>query len=872
LRFAISGMTCAACSARVERVTGALPGVAAASVNLATDSAEVRLADGADPDEVARAVDAAVAKAGYGATLLSAPSHGPAGPLRFSVSGMTCAACSARVERVASALPGVASAGVNLATDSAEVRLADGADPAAVARAVSEAVARAGYEAVWLGAGTGDAESASAAEREADESAMLWEHQQAASRERLASMRARLIPAFAFALPLLVLSMGEMLGMPLPAWLSPHSAPLNYALVQFALVLPVLWSGRDFYRHGFPNLWRLAPNMDSLIAVGTGAAVIYSVWNLIEIVLGVDPMARAMDLYFESAAVLIALVSLGKYFEARARAHTSDAIKGLMDLTPERAVLVRGGEETEVRVEDIRPGDVLRVKPGARVPVDGEVVQGESGVDESMLTGESMPVTKRQGDAVAGGTMNLRGSFLMRARRVGADTVLSRIIRLVQEAQGSKAPIASMADRVSLYFVPVVMGLGALAAVAWLVGGASLPFALRIFVAVLVIACPCAMGLATPTSIMVGTGRGAQLGVLVKSGVALEQLGRVTAVVFDKTGTLTRGKPTVTAVQPADGGLAEDDLLALAAAAESASEHPLAAAVTGAAHERGLALGTVASFEAVSGLGIRAEVAAASGGVENDTVVAPRRVLVGSPDFLRREGARGVDALDAPAAAMAGRGETPLAVAVDGSAAGLVAVADTLRPEAPAVVRALRERGVRVLMLTGDNERTARAMAERAGIDEVLAGVMPEDKAGTVERLKGQGLVVAMVGDGINDAPALAGADVGMAMGTGIDVAVEAGDVVLMRGDLGGVLAAVDLSRATLRNIKQNLFWAFGYNVLGIPVAMGLLTFFGGPTLSPMIAGGAMALSSVSVVGNALRLRFYQPPSVAGAGPGAAGA
>ncbi|MFZ5762049.1 MAG: heavy metal translocating P-type ATPase [Thermodesulfobacteriota bacterium] len=819
---AIRGMHCAACSSRIEKVLGATEGVRRAAVNLAAESMEVEWDEGKITlDEIAARVK------GLGFELVR-----PAGEvsLILALGGMSCASCAARIEKVVSGMEGVRSMQVNLAAESGTVVF----DPEVVSqRAIREAIGRLGFTAQVAQAGRSDVE-----------------RQQEEAVARLAAMKKRLVPAFSFAMLLLVLSMGEMVGMPLPLWLAPHHAPFAFAFTQFLLVLPVMWSGRNFYLVGFPALVRRAPNMDSLIAIGTGAAFVYSTWNLVEIGLGIDAMARVMDLYFESAGVLIALVSLGKYLESRSKVRTSDAIRQLMELSPEEATLLKNGEQVAIPVEEIEPGDILLVKPGERVPVDGTVVKGHSSIDESMLTGESFPVSKKEGDRVVGATLNKNGVLQVRAEKVGQDTVLARIIRMVREAQGSKAPIANLADRISLYFVPTVIVLAIMAGLAWyFVGQAGFTFALRIFIAVLVIACPCAMGLATPTSIMVGTGRGAQLGVLVKSGEALEMAQKVDAVVFDKTGTLTYGRPELTDLAVVTAGVDENEALTLVAAAESASEHPLAEAVVNAAKTKGLPLSEPSSFEAVTGRGIRA-------------TVNGRNVLVGNREFMAESGMTGLDvAADTVAAGFAGEGKTALYCAADGTLMAILAIADRLKPEVPATIKALTRMGIKVFMLTGDHLVTARAIAGQAGIREVIAQVLPEHKAEKVAALQAQGLRVAMVGDGINDAPALAKADVGIAMGTGIDVAIESGDIVLMKGHLSALLAALALSRATMRNIRQNLFWAFIYNIIGIPVAAGLLHLFGGPTLNPMIAGAAMAMSSVSVVTNALRLRFFAPPA-----------
>jgi len=825
--LAVKGMTCASCAARIEKVLSSQEDITTVSVNLAAETLEVEWDDAKlSLDDIAGRV------AGLGFEL-EIPSSEIT--LDLEIKGMTCASCSARIEKVISDLDGVRTMQVNLASETGVVVF----DSETISkRRILEAIAGLGFEAEPLA--------------EQDENLLL--KQQRETGEKLARMKKELIPAFGFAIVLLLLSMGEMLGMPLPKFLDPHHAPFNFALAQFLLVLPVMWSGRRFYLLGFPALIRRSPNMDSLIAVGTGAAFIYSSWNLIEIFLGIDPMARVMDLYFESAAILIALVSLGKYLETRSKAKTSDAISQLMELTPDEATLVKNPgaeneEQVSILVSDIEAGDVILVRPGERVPVDGMVKKGHSSVDESMLTGESLPVSKEEGDRVIGGTLNKNGMLRVLAERVGQDTVLARIIKMVREAQGSKAPIANLADRISLYFVPTVMVIATVSGLSWyFIGDAPFPFALRIFIAVLVIACPCAMGLATPTSIMVGTGRGAQLGVLIKSGEALEMAQGVNALIFDKTGTLTYGKPQLTDFEPVqETGLSEDEILALVAGAESVSEHPLAEAIVQEARVRSLQLKEPDSFEAVPGKGIKAS-------------MGDKNLLLGNREFIRSQVENFDDLdLDRKAAEFAASGKTSLFLAVNGKMAALLAIADQMKPETPQTISRLKKMGIKVFMLTGDNETTAKAIAARAGIEEIFAEVLPEFKADKVAELQKKGMKVGMVGDGINDAPALAKADVGIAMGTGIDVAVESGDIVLMKGELGGVLTALALSRATMRNIKQNLFWAFAYNVVGIPVAAGLLYIFGGPTLNPMIAGGAMAMSSVSVVTNALRLRYFTP-------------
>ena len=748
------------------------------------------------------------------------------------IGGMTCASCSAAVEKAVRGVEGVVSAGVNLATEKLSVSY----EPERTRlSAIKKAVRDAGYEPRAVETEGGVDEHAVAKERE------------------YRTLRTNFRIAVAAAIPLLYIAMGHMIGLPLPAFLHPKDSPLVFALVQLALVLPAVWAGRLFYTVGFRTLLRGSPNMDSLIAIGTSAAIAYSAYSTLEIARG-DP-SGALHLYYETAAVIIALILLGKGLESRSKGRASEAIKKLMGLAPKTARIVHGEQEMEIPVDEVEVGDLVRVRPGERIPVDGEIVEGYTSVDESMLTGESLPVEKKIGDSVAGATVNGTGAFVFRALRVGKDTALARIVRLVEEAQGSKAPIAALADRVSGVFVPVVVGIALAAALAWLLAGEGTIFSLRVFIAVLTIACPCALGLATPTAIMVGTGKGAELGVLIKSGTALETAHKVRAVVLDKTGTITVGRPSVTDIEAfgaeGDSPASRDGLLALAAGAERGSEHPLASAVVQAAMDRGLAPPAPSSLEAIPGRGI-------------DAVVENRRILVGN---ARMMGERGID-LGAAASLMKRldrEGKTSLFVAADGSLEGVLAVADTVKPGSREAVAAFRRLGITTIMITGDTRAVAEAVAREVGVDRVLSEVLPEDKSAEVAKLQASGFVTAMVGDGINDAPALARADVGIAIGSGTDVAAESADIILARNDLMDAVSALALSRATIRNIKQNLFWAFAYNVLGIPVAAGILHLFGGPLLNPIFAAAAMSLSSVSVVSNALRLRRFRVPG-AGAG------
>jgi len=656
-------------------------------------------------------------------------------------------------------------------------------------------------------------------------------------------MKSKLWLAAIFSAPLLYIAMGHMVGLPLPMVLDPMVNPMNFALVQLLLVIPVMAAGYKFYIVGFKTLFKGSPNMDSLIAVGTSAAFLYGIYALARISMG-DP-SYASKLYFETAATIITLILFGKFLETRSKGKASEAIKRLAGLQPKQATVLDGDTEIEIPISEVECGDLIVVKPGERIPVDGKVVKGHSSVDESMLTGESIPVEKNIGDDVVGASINKNGSLVFSAEKVGKDTVLSQIIKLVEEAQGSKAPIARLADVISGYFVPFVMAVALLAGLAWYVAGEGAVFSLTIFISVLVIACPCALGLATPTAIMVGTGKGAEYGVLIKSGGALETAHKVNAIVFDKTGTITKGEPEVIDIAIFNG-MDEDDILRISASAEKVSEHPLGEAIVKKAEERGLELRRPEAFQSFTGKGLEAE-------TEGKTVLIGNRKLFDERD-LSPSGE-----VEKILEEFSLEGKTPVICAIDGSVNAVFGIADVIKEDSAKAVARLLDLGIEVYMITGDNRQTAVAIAEKVGIKSVLAEVLPGEKAAEVKKLQGEGKTVAMVGDGINDAPALAQADIGIAVGSGTDVAMESADIVLMHSGIGDVATAVKLSKSTIRNIKQNLFWAFAYNTAGIPIAAGLLHLFGGPLLSPMIAAAAMSMSSVSVVGNALRLRKFTP-------------
>lgn len=740
----------------------------------------------------------------------------------IKINGMTCAACASRIEKVVGRIDGVQEINVNFATE----RLSVDIDPAKTnMEAVGAAVRKAGYDYETI------------KKTAVDEDKIKKE-------KEISTMYKKLVVAMAFALPLLYIAMGPMLplgGLPIPEIINPDTNPLNFALTQLVLLIPILIAGNRFYKVGFRAIKLLSPNMDSLVAIGTSAAVIYSLYSTYMIAQG-DHMA-AHNLYYESAGVIIALVMFGKYLEAVSKGKTGDAIKKLMGLAPKTAIVIKDNQEIEIPIEEVLPGDHIVVKPGGKIPVDGIVVSGNTSIDESMLTGESMPVSKKEGDGVFAATINTTGVIQFKATKVGSDTALAQIIKLVEDAQGSKAPIAQMADVVSGIFVPVVVIIATLSLIGWMLAGYSFAFAIKTFISVLVIACPCALGLATPTAIMVGTGKGAENGILIKGGEALETTHKIQTIIFDKTGTITEGKPEVTDVIAAS--MEEDRLLQLTASAEKSSEHPLGEAIVKGAADKNIELLPVTEFDSITGQGIRVK-------------IEDMELLAGN---LRLMEANKIDIsrLQADADRLAGEGKTPMYIAIDQRAEGIIAVADVVKKSSKAAIKKLQDMGIEVAMITGDNKRTAEAIGKQVGISRILSEVMPQDKADEVKKIQAEGKSVAMVGDGINDAPALAQADVGIAIGSGTDVAIESADIVLMHSDLMDVPTAIQLSKATIRNIKQNLFWAFAYNTAGIPLAAGLLYIFGGPLLNPMFAAAAMSLSSVSVVTNALRLKYFKP-------------
>lgn len=814
-RLTIEGMSCAACSSSIERVTRKLEGVKESNVNLPAEKLDITFDETIVTEED---IKKAIEKAGFGVKEETTTRV-------LSVSGMSCAACSSSVERVTRKLPGVKESTVSLPTEKLTITY----DPNELSvRDIKKAVEKAGFKAT--------------------EEKVSIDEDKVKKEQEMKSLWKRFILSLIFTLPLFYISMGHMVGLPLPSIIDPSVNPLNFGLAQLFLTLPVMIIGRKFYKVGFKTLLKGMPNMDSLIAIGTTAAFLYGLFAIYHLAQGHAHYAH--ELYFESAGVILTLITLGKYLESVSKGKTSDAIKKLMGLQPKTALIIEEGIEKEIPIDEVEVGDHLLVKPGEKMPVDGRVIKGMTSVDESMLTGESLPVEKKEGDTITGASINKNGSIVYEATRVGKNTTLSQIIKLVEDAQGSKAPIAKLADIISGYFVPTVISLAIIAGLLWyFVGKESLVFSLTIFISVLVIACPCALGLATPTAIMVGTGKGADHGVLIKSGTALESAHKLETIVFDKTGTITEGKPKVTDLLTTEG-ISEKELLVLAASAEKGSEHPLAEAIIEGAKEEGLTLEEGTDFKAIPGHGI-------------EVTINKKQVLLGNKKLMVD---RGIDisSLEKESISLAEEGKTPMFISEENRLLGIVAVADQVKETSKEAIRRLHNMGMEVAMITGDNEKTALAIAKQVGIDRVLAEVLPEDKAKEVKKLQDEGNKVGMVGDGINDAPALAQADIGIAIGSGTDVAMESADIVLMRSNLQDVATAVELSKATIKNIKENLFWAFLYNTLGIPVAMGLLHLFGGPLMNPMIAAGAMSLSSVSVLSNALRLRNFKPKNMKG--------
>ncbi|EGT3617335.1 copper-translocating P-type ATPase [Clostridium perfringens] len=808
--FKVEGMTCASCAAAIEKGLDRLDGVESANVNFATETLNVEF----DKDKVSfEDINKKVNKLGY-------KLKDDEKQLTYKVEGMTCASCAAAIEKGLNRMDGVENVNVNFAAET--VTFNYDSDKVGT-RDIKAKVEKLGYKLVDPETNVND------------------EHENAKNTE-LNSMKCKLIWSAVFTIPVFIIAMGSMMGMKLPSLMDPNISPMNYAIILLVLTTAVFICGRQFFIVGFRSLFIGSPNMDTLIAIGASAAYLYGIFAIYKIAIG--RVHYVHELYFESAATIITLVMLGKYLEAITKGKTSDAIKKLMGLAPKTATIMVNGEEKTVSIDDVRVGDLIVVKPGEKLPVDGEVIEGYTSVDESMLTGESIPVEKKAGNKVYGASINKNGRIIYKATKVGKDTVISQIVKLVKDAQGSKAPIARTADVIAGYFVPVVIVLAILSALAWhFLGGEGLEFSLTIFISVLVIACPCALGLATPTAIMVGTGKGAENGVLIKSGEALEGAASINAIIFDKTGTLTEGKPVVTDVL--SNNYSKDEILTLVASAEKASEHPLGEAIVKSAEEKGLKLFEVKDFLAIPGKGIEVKVEGKDILLGNKALLEDKKIAFGN--------------LVEKAQSLAEQGKTPMFIVIDGVLEGIVAVADTVKPTSKKAIKELHKMGIEVVMVTGDNEKTANAIAKNIGIDRVVADVLPQQKAEKIKELQNEGKKVLMVGDGINDAPALASADIGMAIGSGTDIAMESADIVLMRSDILDVVGAIQLSKKTMINIKQNLFWALIYNGIGIPIAMGGLHLFGGPLLNPMLAALAMSFSSVSVLLNALRLKTFKP-------------
>ena len=754
----------------------------------------------------------------------------------YNVTGMTCSACSARVEKAVSKLSGIQKVTVNLLTNSMQVEYDENQ---LSERQIIDAVVKAGY-----GASPKESAGGSFSATEVRERDQIQENPM---EQQMKEMKFRLWVSFGFLIPLMYVSMGHMIGLPLPAFLSGVENAVSFAFTQFLLCLPVIFVNRKYYIKGFQTLFHLAPNMDSLIAIGSSASLIYGVVAIYRMSFGLGSGNMELvhryyhDLYFESAAMILALITVGKYLETRSKGKTSEAITKLMDLAPKTAIVEQEGKETEIPVEEVRVGDILVVRPGMSIPVDGFIVEGNTSIDEAAITGESIPVEKQVNDAVIAATINKTGFIRFKATRVGGDTTFSQIVRLVEEASASKAPIAKIADRISGIFVPTVITIAIITAVAWLISGATFEFALSCAISVLVISCPCALGLATPVAIMVGTGKGAENGILIKSGEALETAHNLDCIVVDKTGTVTEGKPVVTDI---DTDMNETEFLALAAGLENGSEHPLAEAILSYVRQQNIVPSEMTDFQSVPGKGVKAK--------QNGTCY-----LAGNQRLMEEHGIS-LDRYEDRLAELAEEGKTPMLFAGEEGILGMISVADVVKPTSKAALKQFKEMGIRVVMLTGDNKRTAEAIRRQLEIDTVLAEVLPQDKEREIAALQEKGMTVGMIGDGVNDAPALARADVGMAIGAGTDVAIESADVVLMKNDLFDAVNAVRLSKAVICNIKQNLFWAFFYNTLGIPVAAGVFYTAFGLKLNPMIGAAAMSMSSIFVVTNALRLRKFK--------------
>lgn len=805
----IYGMTCASCAATIEKSIGELNGVKSANVNLATEILKLEY----DETKINNHTIIKTMKSiGYDAELRSQTES-----TNFGISGMTCASCASKIEKAVSSIENVTYASVNLATEKLSLTTSD----SNVLSKVDEVVSKLGYTLYSLDENT-DQE-----EKKKNELKNIWR---------------RFIVSTIFTIPVLYIAGAHMLNLPLPQIIDPMVNPITFALIQLFLTIPVISVSHSYYTVGFSSLIKGHPNMDSLIALGTSAAFSYGIFATWQIIQGNDSYTN--ELYFEAAAVILSLITLGKYLESLTKGKTSEAIKKLMGLAPKTATIIRDGIELSLPIEAVVVGDTIITKPGEKLPVDGIVIDGRTSIDESMLTGESIPVEKKIGDKVIGSSINKNGLIKYEATRVGEDTTLSQIIKLVEDAQTSKAPIAKLADIISGYFVPIVILVSLVASVLWFISGQSILFSLTILISVLVIACPCALGLATPTAIMVGTGKGAENGILIKSGEALETTHQLKTIIFDKTGTITEGKPIVTDIVTAEN-IDKNFLLFLAASAEKGSEHPLGEAIVLEAKKNSIELVDPTSFEALSGLGIKANLDGLDISLGNEKYFETQNIDISK---LKEDSNR-----------LASEGKIPMFISNNQIPLGIIAVADTVKPTSMFAIEQLKKLGIKVIMLTGDNKRTAKAIAKQVGIDYVISEVLPQDKAQHVKTYQAEGQKVAMVGDGINDAPALAQADIGIAIGSGTDIAIESADIILMKDDLQSVPTAIELSKKTIRNIKENLFWAFAYNILGIPVAMGVLYIFGGPLLSPIIAGAAMSFSSVSVLLNALRLKKFKP-------------